>query len=294
MPTSPRSTIAVLFLTHVWSRNIGERYARLRRELTGHADCLVLLQDGNLDVRSAWEEFLAALDASSDLRTYDPAKLEQRLGFAYLQPERIVPGSAHFPLLDFSLDEDYAYYWIVEYDVEYRGDWRDFFTLCHASDADLLAAHVHRHHEWPDWFWWKSLKPPFWRRMLGLPRQRQWCKAFFPISRFSAAAIQTIRSAHRNGWQGHYEALVPTALHCHGLAVRDFNHITASYLGKDQDENADPDIQSTLRWRPEITPTEFTQRGTGSLLFHPVKQAWHCDGANIIDAGEIPGRGPAG
>ncbi|MCD7937998.1 MAG: hypothetical protein LUG98_14165 [Tannerellaceae bacterium] len=41
--------------------------------------------------------------------------------------ETIVPGSAHFPLLQFYRDFPvYDYYWIIEYDVVFNGDWSFF------------------------------------------------------------------------------------------------------------------------------------------------------------------------
>ncbi len=40
----------------------------------------------------------------------------------------LVPGSNHFPLLKFYLfHPNYDYYWCIEEDVDFSGDWRSFF-----------------------------------------------------------------------------------------------------------------------------------------------------------------------
>jgi hypothetical protein len=92
-----------------------------------------------------------------------------------------------------------------------------------------------------------------------------------------------IDEAHRRGWRGHYEALAPTVLNRNGLTMRDLAEVTPYILGDDQQPDARPERQSTMRWRPEISPEEFTNRGSGPLLFHPVKASWYFDGESIVD-----------
>ena len=43
----------------------------------------------------------------------------------------IVPGSNHFPLLKFYLENPgYDYYWVVEDDVFFTGEWTDLLKCC--------------------------------------------------------------------------------------------------------------------------------------------------------------------
>lgn len=47
----------------------------------------------------------------------------------------------------------YAYYWIIEYHVDFSGRWSDFFGSFDHNEADLLCTNLHRHPVNPDWDW---------------------------------------------------------------------------------------------------------------------------------------------
>ena len=127
------------------------------------------------------------------------------------------------------------------------------------------------------WPWWRSLSAPAGIRLDPLALH----KAFLPIFRASLPALQTVDAAHRQGWMGHVEALAPTVLARQGLQVQDLRATVPCYEGDSQDPCALPQQQATMRWRPEITTSEFMRRGRGALLFHPVKQNWAWDGRKL-------------
>ncbi len=271
-----RPAVAVCYLTHLWSPSIAHRFDRLRRELGAGADCFVLLQDDHGSVTAQWKAFLAAQGAPQALAPFDPEDLLERLGYRWF--DRSIMGSTHFPLLDHAKTRSYSHYWLIESDVEYRGDWGAWLGAYRHCDTDLLASHFRSHADWPRWGWWRTLGVP--RGALVAIRDLR--RAFLPVLRLSRSALAAIDLAHQAGWRGHFEALIPTVVHLQGLSMQDLCALSPCYLGDIQDPCADPARQSTMRWRPEIRVDEFTGRGEGPLLFHPVKEIWAFDGRQIV------------
>lgn len=259
--------LAILFLTHKWSRPAAKRFVRLWREMSPRADCFLLLQDDGGEVRQRWTDLLRQIGASGAMVLFQADKIESALGYRRNSQRGLVPGSVHFPLLSVARHIRYCHYWLVEYDVDYRGRWPGFFDLFSSCNADLLAAHVKTYDDDPDWFWWPHFFPPSGVE-LG---QAHWHKVFMPIYRASAAALACTDAAHLAGWRGHVEALMPTVLRLSSLDVQDMNAVAPCYAGSQQDSCADTQVQSTLRYRPAVSYYEFVNRGQSPLLFHPIK-----------------------
>jgi hypothetical protein len=271
---------AVVFLTHRWSPSLGLRFARLRRETAALADAFLLLHtddDEGGAMQRQWRVFMQSIDAAEALLPFTRGGLRRQLGFDLYAPEAMT-GSAHFPLMAFARSRAYRQYWQVEYDVEYRGDWGLLLQAYRDSDAALLAAHIHRYADWPDWVWWASLWVP---PVLGVT-QHHLLKAFLPVFRASRAAIEATRRAHVDGWRGHAEVLMPTVLAVQGHSVEDLRARRPSYAGDSQNPCEIVALQSTVRFRPPIELEEFCRRGQGPLLFHPVKDDWAFDGTKVV------------
>ncbi|MEJ6022738.1 DUF3405 domain-containing protein [Ramlibacter sp. PS4R-6] len=274
----PQRDTCIVFLTHIWDEVLARRFERLRRESAAHADCFLVLQEDDPEVVARWKAQLESIGAADALFTFNALELPRQLGFRYFGSERIM-GNAHFPLLSFLRSHPgYAYFWQVEGDVEYRGRWGEFFEAYRETDAVLLAAHFHRFQDWPDWFWWPSLTPP---ADVQLPRENMY-KAFMAVVRFSRAALESVERAHRQGWLGHFEAIVPTILLMEGRRLEDLNVRKTCYVGAFQDPVALLPLQSTVRCRPYVSLQEFAHRGQGPLLFHPVKERWVFDGEKVM------------
>jgi hypothetical protein len=274
----PNRDTCVVFLTHIWDGGVARRFERLWRESAPHARCFLLLQDDDPRIVDLWKARLESLGAADAMMTFNSTELPARLGLRYFGAQRIL-ANTHFPLLLFRRSQpDYAYYWQVEGDVEYRGRWGDFFAPYRETDSALLAAHIHRLQDWPDWYWWPSLTAPAGMIL----RNEQFLKAFMPVARFSRGALDSIEQAHRQGWLGHFEAVIPTVLLMEGLRLEDLNVRGTSYLGLFQDPVPLLPLLSTVRCRPFVTMQEFAQRGQGALLFHPVKENWAYDGEQVV------------
>jgi glycosyltransferase involved in cell wall biosynthesis len=251
----------------------------LSRETTGIADCYVLFQSTYNDALDR-----QPTDDVGAVHVFRAPELPDRLGYGYLTPKGIVPGCTHFPVIDFAKTHSYKHYWLIEGDVEFSGDWADLLQSGDAVEAGLLAAHVRRYSETPNWYWWTSLKMPS-PANVAIPDQTgEPLKAFLCVYRISYDALQLIDRLHRSGWIGHSEVLLPTAIFNAGLGVVDMISLNSFYQGREQGPATDADKLSTVRWRPEVSLFEFTAKFSAHTIYHPVKDEWTFDGTNILVA----------
>lgn len=65
----------------------------------------------------------------------------KELGYTPIERGKLVPGSNHFPLLKFYKEnQGYDYYWLVEDDVRFSGEWKDFFGSFASCTSDFLSS----------------------------------------------------------------------------------------------------------------------------------------------------------
>jgi hypothetical protein len=103
--------------------------------------------------------------------------------------------------------------WLIEYDVDFSGDWATFFRAAVDYDGDLLAAYIRTRREHPSWAHWSSLVQPE-----GAPPEPT--AAFLPISRYSRPLLETFRTVFSApGWQGHLEVVLPSVAITHNMSV---------------------------------------------------------------------------
>jgi hypothetical protein len=161
----------------------------------------------------------------------------------------------------------FEYYWFVEYDMDYTGDWRDFFAAFLSSDSDMLATTVFRYAFRPSWPHWKQLQ------VEESIRRDDYIRALCCIARYSAAAFACLDAAYRSECRGHFECLIPTLLHHHGLKVEDFGgdgefvksgNTNRFYLNN-------PGKAGLLPGSLTFAPNDFDPSRHGPLLRHPVK-----------------------
>ncbi|MBA0883536.1 DUF3405 domain-containing protein [Flavobacterium sp. BBQ-18] len=66
--------------------------------------------------------------------------------------EKLIPGNNHFPLLKFYKEHPhYDYYWCIEDDVRYTGNWDHFFNHFENSDKSFISSHIQRYADDPQW-----------------------------------------------------------------------------------------------------------------------------------------------
>jgi hypothetical protein len=172
---------------------------------------------------------------------------------------KLVPGSNHFPVLQFFLTHpEYSYYWCIEDDVEFNGEWSDLFeSITPWMKYDFITSHIRRYKDVPDWSWWDSYRVP------GEDFDSdKLINSFNPIYRISNHALKYIDTCLKNGYRGHHEVLLPTLLMRGGFSIADFstkeNYVTPhlSFC-----------TPRTMRW----LPVYLFVGNMRNKLYHPVK-----------------------
>lgn len=255
------SRSVILFLTDKASPRVLEHYDTLTEDVGKHLDTFLLFhQHGRNDLPV---EVRTRKHYSFTYRSL------LRLNYQAIL-ETLIPGSNHFPVLQFFLEyPDYDHYWCVEDDVFFTGDWNFLISSFEAEDHDFISTHIRFFNDEPNWFWWNSLCHA--RKTI---EQHEKIRSFNPIYRISRAALHFIHTSLRNGWKGHHEVLIPTLLYHEKFKVLDFggNGRLVQSVNMNRFYTSGSDAHGelsvgTMRFRP-------VWKAVGSQenkLYHPVK-----------------------
>lgn len=245
-----------LFACHEMNRGIKQRFNKIKNAVTPKDEAMILFHQK--------EEHLPEIIQSSPHTSFSYNDIS-KLGYPMLK-ETLVPGSTHYPLLNFYRENpEYEYYWFIEYDVVYTGNWRNFFDYWDACNADFLTCHIKKQPSKPQWAWWDLEHP---EETIELEKR---VSSFNTIYRLSNEAIAFIDQKHREYWRGHEEVLIATLLHNNGFSLRDFGGSGKFVLPDDLNKfyiDGAANKDKSMRWRPS-----FERPGRGkNKLYHPVKK----------------------
>ena len=193
----------------------------------------------------------------------------KQLAKSVVEKETIL-SNCHLRSIDFHRRfANYRFYWFVEYDVVYTGRWNHFISSFADDPSDLLAAHVRMLADEPDWYRRESFSSG-----TDLCSKNERVLAFLPIHRISSRGLEVVARKVREGWVGHYEVVLPSALaHC-GLRISDMggsgawtpkHRILRHYVDWRPGQRYLHDT-GTLRYRPTIR-----SRLIKNMLYHPCK-----------------------
>lgn len=259
----------ILYRAHCLSQNVLDEVARLKAELDG-VDVVIV----------GYAETAVARDENEGVIIYDKADVcalpyPVKLSDA---PWPSTTGHNDLPVLKFFLNNSqYDYYWIIEYDVRYTGNWTILFDDLMSSSADLLATSIIDAAQSPDWYWWRSLKRPN-----DLETSPQMVRAFLPFCRISNALLRELDQQYRAGWSGHYELVWPTIARQFGYSFEDIGgngaYTPKHRMGKHYMSNtANPNLfPGTFLFRPSFVASDIEQWGNAvvggaAMLWHPAK-----------------------
>lgn len=250
---------AVLYVTHLYNDAIELQIQKLQREVKDMATLYVVYQADNmqLDISEGMQSHAFTIRDLNQLN-YIPWGCT------------IMDGNFHFVLLDFYLrHSEYDYYWLVEYDVRFNGNWRTFFSFFQDKEDDFLAAHIETVSDNPKWVRWHEIEAA------GiLLNEDTLLKSFNPICRFSNRAFALLHERCLLGDRGHNEVLMPTLFKYFNLKIADFGG-TGHYTYKDcpnlfyvYDEEDDAEDKCTLRCYPKHNDSvmKFPNK-----IYHPIK-----------------------
>jgi hypothetical protein len=277
---------AIVFLTHVQSDRVFNHFRRLRDETNGLLSALLCIHD-TTQLQPFGQRALAKFQRSAKNIPAPYIVIDVESGarvlpirFAQMQRRGAWYNAGFLDLcyVPAFLSEQllhYKYVWFVENDVDYAGNWRDFFLCTMGSSADLLGAYLYARQLGDEWYHWSWFQTP---QEVSFNHHTS---SLLCIARFSRRLVSLYVDAVRNDqWQGHPEALFPTIARHHGLTISDFGwgafcpeqwrdkNYRLGPHGTDGTFNDAPTVQ-TAYFHEE--PLRFLER---NVLYHPVKAGW--------------------
>lgn len=254
---------AILFCAHTYRKAAFLEFKRIFRAAESMGPCLVLWdRSGSPRHQHKVSRFPRH---EFDLQSLSSLKLP------LLCESNITPGCVHFPLIQYAHAHPFEYYWLIEHDVRFTGNWSLLFDYFESADDDLIGTHIERHTTLSSqWYWWSSLTHP----TKKIP-DTQKLRCFMPIYRISLRALLYIERMHKQGWVGHMELLIPTLLAQGGFKLRDFGGV-GEFVGPadrnrfylDYGWDQETMQKGTMRWQP---PHYFVWYKPNNKLYHPVK-----------------------
>ena len=256
----------VLFLCHFVNKEMLMRFAKLQDDLSDYCDVYWVFQTDN-----------GSDDAelrNRGIRIFDFSFNEMKISLGYTPiVNRLIPGSLHFVTeCFFHKYLDYDYYWLVEYDAVFTGNWTDLIAAFTTCDADLITSYIREYKENNEKSTWlSSLK---FMSSNGEQIER-YIMSFNPVCRMSNQALDFLdRFLRDSGNQGHAEILLPTILYHYGFKLVDFGgtgqFVPEGFKNRFYIQDHHP-VACTNRWRPLMSKYEVESRGIIGKLFHPVK-----------------------
>jgi len=253
----------ILLSSHIFNEFIISQYNKLREVTNNDTDLFLLIEyDDRLVIPDNIKYCLFDVDTLNNLH-YEPIR------------ETILPGSNHFPVLQFYKNHpQYDYYWNIEYDVYFNGEWKILFEAYKNVDSDFISSYVGRFFQNPQWGWWSSLQ----LKTIDIP-ETQFVKSFNPIYRISNKALNVLDKVLLEGNSGHHEVLIPTVLNYLGYQVNDFGGIGEFVLPGFENSfyHTNSNVENlfytsnSMRYRPTFDLDVLEQGIKNNLLFHPVK-----------------------
>jgi len=193
----------ILFCCHFLSPEIEKEFSRLKKSCGSDFD-VVLSYDCSRNPD------LISRDFPSHLFTADQIK---KRGYGFPVNEDIWH-HVEYPIIDYYLQKSqYDFYWRIEYDARFGGDWGDFFHHFFDNKADLLATYVKTYQDDPDWPWWDAIN--------FIVDQDNLRGIFFPVVRFSRRSLAFLNQKYRDGALGYCEVIVPTLLDMERMNIED-------------------------------------------------------------------------
>lgn len=182
------------------------------------------------------------------------------LPYRWLSPHQIIPGSTHFPLMHFGVhNRDYNYYWLIEADVKFSGNWKHLFQAFSRRTEDFVTCCLRNYSDDPDWYWWHSLS----HSSEEIPLHGR-IGSFNPVYRISRRGVDYLHSKLSDGWMGHFEVVAPTLLAHAGYSLSDFGG-TGKFVQAGNQNRFYTD--QTMRFRPVFRKVGRQK----NKLYHPVK-----------------------
>ncbi|NII83138.1 hypothetical protein [Pedobacter sp. SG908] len=254
---------AFLFLTNKATPTVLSLFKKLNDESLELGDSILLYHQNDLSILPT--------EINNCTNHIFTDNILHELGYTPITNE-LLPGSNHFPLLDFFMKKPfYSFYWLIEDDVRFSGNWSVFFSEFHnlSYEFDFVSSHITDYDDDKDWPWWDT----FSNKEYFVPHSKR-VRSFNPVYCLSNSALQFLHKELLCGWTGHHEVLMPTLIKLGGGKLLDFGG-NGKYSSKEfknkfyknDDQNNGFMNMSTMRYRPVMMNIGTIQ----NILYHPVK-----------------------
>ena len=193
-----------IFVTSRDDPRIRARFRRLKQQTEGLLDLSYVIN------RSDFPE------PDCSLSPLSPQEIMPRRMRSMLENGGIYGGFVDVLFVPLALALKNEFVWIIEYDVDFSGDWRDFFRQFETDRSDVLTTSLVTRAKSLDWVHWKTARPP-----PEVPESKH-LRSFNPIMRLSRRFLKAYvrETAHRD-WPGHTEYTIPTIAAWRGYTIAD-------------------------------------------------------------------------
>ncbi|MBF0523251.1 MAG: hypothetical protein HQL24_09385 [Candidatus Omnitrophica bacterium] len=256
-----------LFAAHFYSHAIIKEFRKLQAATKDIGDCFILFhQQGSNGVDRRILNVPHYIVNDSALAV---------LGYKPFSGDSLYPGGTRFPFFVFFRKHRYQYYWFIEYDVKFTGNWKKFFHYFDNAKEDFLTCHIRKHADEPDWSWWDKIFHP--TEKVDCSKK---IRSFNPICRISDPALSYIDEMQKKGWVGHQEVLIPTLLYDAGFKLRDFGGEGEFVFSQDKGRFYLDSDNSRLKGGTMTFNDHYVSifKYVRDKLFHPVKPHFLRDG----------------
>jgi hypothetical protein len=217
------SNHAILFLTHILSKRVFFHFKRLQDETKGSLSAFFCSHNSSASLAVRVERAFSGFGIPSPSLEVNVQSAAVLLPERFAQMQRLgrwynkgFPDLAYLPAMMSEQLRHYDFIWIVEYDVDYAGNWLKFFSDTMDNDADLLTTYAYPRSENAAWYHWSWFEAP------PAVLFKHHTSSFNPVARFSRRLLAAYcRAVKSDGWQGHTEALWPTVALHNGMKICD-------------------------------------------------------------------------
>lgn len=187
----------IYFMSHIIEEKIIKRYNKIKNEMPKNYDIIWLTPSyTNKDLLN--ENFIDYIEFNNNLLT-----TKNNLG--------INPGKVIEDLYNKHINLNYDFYWIIEYDVLFNGNWNYFFNEIEQKikDADFIGAYIKKQ---TNFFWMFFIDNSFYDIQL---------KSCLSTVRLSNRALKTIcKYSNKFNDKTIYEMYWPTICYNNGLSLK--------------------------------------------------------------------------
>lgn len=177
--------------------------------------------------------------------------------FPTLRMQQIWYNIGHYIVLFYDKYPNYKYYWSVEYDVKFKGDWDDFFSIYNNSKIDYLGVDIQETKIDDTKGYWGlfDFDVPYKKRL----------RCFGTIQRLSNRLLKAVSDELKQGRHTYFEQLFPSVAKHYNYSVKDLNEIAVNKTGQQIYTG------STMTYE-DITLNQYVHLANSkNKLFHPVR-----------------------